>query len=59
MNKKGFTMVELLVAIVVLALILLIAIPTVNKYIVKGEKVYYSSLQKEVKTTGMDYMDTY
>ena len=38
LNKKGFTLVELLAVIVVLALLLFIAIPIVSKYIEKTKK---------------------
>lgn len=38
MNKKGFTLVELLATIALLAIIMMIAIPTVNGIIEKNKK---------------------
>lgn len=38
MNKKGFTLVELLAVIVILAILLAIAIPQVTQYITKSRK---------------------
>ena len=38
MRKKGFTLVELLAAIVLLGIIIAIAVPKYNKYIAKSKK---------------------
>ena len=38
MNKKGFTLVELLAVIVILGLLMAIAIPSVTKYITQSRK---------------------
>ena len=43
MNKKGFTLVELIVVIAVLSMVMLIAIPKVNDTIVYAEKEAFKS----------------
>lgn len=40
-NKKGFTLIELLAVIVILGILMLIAIPSVTKYIDKSKKETY------------------
>ena len=57
MNKKGFTLVELLAVIVILAVVITVAVPAFNKYILQSEKQYYNSLEKSVKTSGMEYFN--
>ena len=70
MKKKGFTLVELLAVIVILAVILTIAVPAVKKTIdnakkksaendaimIKNiaEKYYTSNLDKDEEITGID-----
>jgi len=56
MNKKGFTLIELISIIVILSIIVLVAVPAFNKYIFKTEDNYYKTLSKSVKTAGMEYM---
>ena len=58
-NKKGFTLIELMGVIVIIGILLLIAIPAVDKYMRKGKNNYYVSLEEEIKTAGMNYMETY
>lgn len=41
MNKRGFTLIELLAVIVILGILMLIAIPSVTKYIDKSKKETY------------------
>ena len=50
MNKKGFTLVELLAVVVILSVLLGIAIPAVTNYIVTSEKQAYI-------TTVLQYVD--
>lgn len=50
MNKKGFTLIELLAVIVILGILMLIAIPSVTKYIA-------SSRQKTFKNTASLLVD--
>lgn len=50
LNKKGFTLIELLAVIVILGILMLIAIPSVTKYIA-------SSRQKTFKNTAQLLVD--
>lgn len=54
MNKKGFTLMELLAVIVILALLALVAYPNVTKLINDAKKntdeIQFSALEKVVKT---------
>ena len=43
MKKKGFTLVELLAVIVILSLVLVIAVPSVNKYIKQSKEKAYDA----------------
>ena len=43
MKKKGFTLVELLSVIVILSLVLVIAVPSVNKYIKQSKEKAYNT----------------
>ena len=48
-NKKGFTLIELLAVIIILGVLLLIAVPSVSKYIQQSrEKTYANNLSKFV-----------
>ena len=48
MNKKGFTLIELLAVIIILGILLLIAIPSVTKYIEDSRKESYVTTIKEI-----------
>ena len=43
MKKKGFTLVELLAVIIILSLVLVIAVPSVNKYIKQSKEKAYNT----------------
>ena len=58
-NKKGFTIIELLAVILIISILLIIAAPTVMKYMKKGTQSYYRSLESEVKVAGGEYVETY
>ena len=58
-SKKGFTLVELLGVILLLAILLVVAVPSIMRYMKKGTKNYYHSLESEMKVSGVDYMETY
>lgn len=59
LNQKGFTMVEILVAFVILAIIAAIAIPVGSNLVKNTTKQYYKTLEDSVKTAGMDYYSDY
>ena len=57
MNKKGFTLAELLAVVAILSIIVLVAVLTFNKYVLSSEDKYYKTLENTVKTAGMEYMN--
>ena len=58
-NRKGFTLVELLAVVLLVALLLLIAVPAIMRYMKQGTRSYYHSIENEMKVSGMDYMESY
>jgi hypothetical protein len=48
-----------LAVILLISILLLIAVPTVMKYMKKGTQSYYRSLESEVKVAGAEYVETY
>ena len=56
MNQKGFTLAELLAVLAILAIIILVAVPSFNKYVINSEEKYYKTLESTVRTAGMEYM---
>ena len=48
MNKKGFTLIELLAVIIILGILMIIAIPSVTKYINDSRKSAYVDTAKEI-----------
>lgn len=58
LNKKGFTLIEILSVITILAVIIAIAIPTVTYLIRKQRKNYYQSLDSSISLAGRDYFNS-
>ncbi len=58
-NKKGFTLIEIITVITIIGILLLIAIPGIYGYLIRGTKEYYSNLEKTVMLSGRDYLDDY
>ena len=58
-NKNGFTLIEVLATVIILAILMLFAVPQVYKYISKGKNNYYRSLEKEASVAAIDYMQDY
>ncbi len=48
MNKKGFTLIELLAVIIILGILMIIAIPSVTRYISDSRKSAYIDTAKEI-----------
>jgi len=65
LNKKGFTLIELLAVIIILGVLLLIAVPSVSKYIIDSRmKTYNTNLSNFVsavanEVNAMDYNSDY
>ena len=58
-DKKGFTLIEMLTAVIIISVLLLVIIPSIWKYIKKGTTEYYSSLENMVLLAGRDYLNDY
>jgi len=59
MNKNGFTLVELLVAISILAILTALAIPTLRAFQDSNSKTQYETYKKSLNTSGKLYIDSY
>ncbi len=59
MNNKAFTLVELLVAITILAILTLIAIPTIRSFQNNNSKSQFLNYREAVETSGKLYIDSY
>ena len=58
-KKSGFTLIELLAVIVIVGILLIIAIPSVSRYLKRGTDEYYKNLEKTVLLSGRDYLNDY
>ena len=56
-NKKGFTLVELIVVIAVLGIILIIALPQVQRIQERNKKKKYETYQESLESAAKLYMD--
>ena len=59
LNKKGFTLIELIVVIAILAILALILVPSITGYIAKAESAKKSSKRKirvfTCRSRGLDH----
>ena len=58
-NNKGFTMVELVVAIAILGVLMLIALPTVRMIQTNNKNSKYRAYEKSVASSSKLYVDSY
>ena len=58
MKKKGFTLVELLAVIIILSLVLVIAVPSVNKYIKQSKEKAYDTQISTIIEAAQAYAST-
>lgn len=56
MNKKGFTLIEMLITIAILAVLSLIAIPTVNSLIKRQQDNAIKEIIESVETSALNYV---
>ncbi len=54
-NRKGFTMVELLGAVVILGILMMVAIPSVSSLIQNSKNKYYISQKKNLESAAKSY----
>ena len=54
-DKKGFTMVEMLAVVIILALLVGIAVPAISSQLAKFRYNYYNSLETSVLSAGEEY----
>ncbi len=59
MNRKGFTLLELLTTLIVFGLMIVITVPKIMNFINGGKENYYNSLERDIKAAGMNYVQTY
>ena len=55
-KNKGYTLVEIIAAIVILALLILIAVPAINKQLINFRLNYYKKLENSVVSASKDYV---
>ncbi len=58
-NNKGFTLVELLVAVSILAILTVLAIPTLRAFQQKNQTTQYANYKESLQTSGKLYNDSY
>lgn len=56
LNRKGFTLIEILAVIVILAMLMAIMVPTVGTLLEKSKEDNYESLEKSIEQAAKMYM---
>lgn len=56
MNRRGFTLVELVAIVVILATIFLVSFPTLKNMSTKDDKKRYDTIVEDICTAGKTYM---
>lgn len=59
MKNKAFTLVEMIAVVIILALLLIIAVPSIGAILSNFRHVYYKNLEKELETASINYINTY
>ena len=59
MKKKGFTTIELLAVIILLAVIMGIAVVGINYLLDKGSLTFYQNLEQHLMLSGSDYFNNH
>ena len=59
LNKKGFTLVEVLAVIIILSIIMLILIPSVNHLIKENKRTNYETLKSTIINAAKTYASDY
>ena len=59
MNKKGFTLVELLTVVVIIGLVIGIAVFSISNFLGRGRAEYYYSVENNVLVATQDYLLDY
>ncbi len=57
-NEKGFTMVELLSVLVILGVLLTVAVPSMSKYLQKGQDFSYETAERSLYEASQNYILT-
>ena len=55
-NKKGFTLIEIIAVVIIIALMALIAIPPVTEFILGGKKRTYETYESNMRSAAEGYM---
>ena len=59
LNRKGFTLVEMLAVVVILGIIMTIMVPSVNHLINKNRDDSYKSLENNIRSAAQAYLSDY
>lgn len=54
-NKKGFTLIELTITIAIIGILLMVIVPAISRYIIKGRDNYNNSVKESIVQIAKDY----